>query len=73
MDLLRGIGEKKEGEVTLTILRNRNRQTVKVTPEKMKESEFPVKVTGKRISGSVKTAPNVRITTNRLNTVRKVL
>ena len=34
MDLVRAIGEKNEGDVTLTIVRNRNRQTVRVTPEK---------------------------------------
>jgi serine protease Do len=35
-DLIRGMGEKKEGEVTLTIVRNGSRQTVKVTPEEVK-------------------------------------
>lgn len=34
MDLSRAINEKKEGDVTLTIIRNKNRQTVRVTPEK---------------------------------------
>lgn len=38
VDLMRTINEKKEGEVTLTIVRNKNRQTVKVTPEKMSGS-----------------------------------
>lgn len=33
VDLIRAIGEKKEGDVTLTIIRDRNRQTVRVTPE----------------------------------------
>ena len=47
MELIRAISEKKEGEVVLTILRNRNRQTVKVTPEKMKvEDGLPFKITG---------------------------
>lgn len=32
-DLIRAIGEKKEGDVSLTIVRDRNRQTVRVTPE----------------------------------------
>ncbi|MGI8640557.1 MAG: PDZ domain-containing protein [Pyrinomonadaceae bacterium] len=32
-DLTRIINEKKEGDVNLTIIRNRNRQSVKVTPE----------------------------------------
>lgn len=35
-DLMRGINEKKEGDVTLTIVRDRNRQTVRVTPENSK-------------------------------------
>ncbi|NOT49489.1 MAG: PDZ domain-containing protein [Acidobacteria bacterium] len=35
-DLIRAIGEKKEGSVTLTIVRDRNRQTISVTPEEMK-------------------------------------
>lgn len=61
MELLRGISEKKEGEVTLTIVRNRNRQTVKVTPEKLKEGEFPVRVTGQP-SGSIRAVPGVRAT-----------
>lgn len=36
MDLMRALNDKKEGEVTLTIIRDRNRQTVQVTPEKLK-------------------------------------
>lgn len=44
-DLIRAIAEKKEGEVTLTIVRDRNRQTVRVTPEESKDGfhtfEFP--------------------------------
>ncbi len=64
MDLIRGISEKKEGDVTLTILRNRNRQTVKVTPEKMKESETPFKVFGTPgASVQMRTAPQVRMGT----------
>lgn len=37
-DLSRAVNEKKEGDVTLTIIRNKNRQTVRVTPEKGKNS-----------------------------------
>lgn len=33
-DLLRALGEKQEGEVTLTVVRDRNRRTVRVTPER---------------------------------------
>lgn len=35
-DLIRALGEKKDGSVTLTIVRDRNRQTVTVTPEEVK-------------------------------------
>ena len=38
-DLIRVIGEKKEGDVSLTIMRQGNRQTIRVTPEKM-DGEF---------------------------------
>ena len=45
MDLIRAIGEKKDGEVTLTVIRDRNRQTFRVTPEEVKGGtnffEFP--------------------------------
>jgi serine protease Do len=33
VDLIRAIADKKEGDVTLTIVRDRNRQTIRVTPE----------------------------------------
>jgi serine protease Do len=36
-DLIRAITEKKEGDVSLTIVRDRNRQTVTVTPEAAKD------------------------------------
>jgi serine protease Do len=39
-DLMRAMSEKKEGDVSLTIVRDRNRQTVRVTPEKMKGEGF---------------------------------
>ena len=35
-DLIRAINDKKEGDVSLTIIRDRNRQTINVTPEAMK-------------------------------------
>ena len=35
-DLSRAINRKEEGDVTLTVVRDRNRRTVKVTPEKRK-------------------------------------
>jgi len=36
-DLTRSVNEKKEGNVSLTIIRDRNRQTVRVTPEMSKD------------------------------------
>lgn len=41
LDLLRVLNEKKEGDVALTIIRNKNRQTVRVTPEKMTGDNAP--------------------------------
>ncbi len=41
-DLIRTINEKKEGDITLTIIRDRNRQTVQVTPEKLKGELTPI-------------------------------
>lgn len=35
-DVIRAIGEKREGDVTLTYVRDRNRRTVTLTPEEMK-------------------------------------
>lgn len=40
-DLIRAVNEKKEGSVTLTFIRDKNRQTVNLTPETNKE--FKVK------------------------------
>ena len=36
MDVIRVLGEKKDGDVTLTYVRDRNRRSVTVTPEEMK-------------------------------------
>ncbi len=40
-DLIRVINEKKEGSVTLTIIRDKNRQTLIVTPEKVRMTITP--------------------------------
>jgi serine protease Do len=42
VDLIRTINEKKEGDITLTIIRDRNRQTIQVTPEKLKGDFTPL-------------------------------
>lgn len=40
LDIIKAINAKKEGDVQLTIVRNGNRQTITVTPEKSKDSGF---------------------------------
>lgn len=40
MDLVRAIGDKKDGDIQLTIVRDKNRQTISVTPEASKDSGF---------------------------------
>jgi len=42
VDLIRAVNEKKEGDVQLTIIRERNRQTISVTPEKLKNDLTPL-------------------------------
>ncbi|HEX8556966.1 MAG TPA: PDZ domain-containing protein, partial [Pyrinomonadaceae bacterium] len=39
-DLVRALGAKEEGEVTLTVVRDRNRRTVRVTPERRQPQGF---------------------------------
>ena len=39
-DLIRAIAEKKEGDISLTIVRGGNRQTISVTPEEGKAVFF---------------------------------
>lgn len=39
-DLIRAIGEKKEGDVSLTFVRGGSRQTIRVTPEEVKDGFF---------------------------------
>lgn len=39
-DLIRALSDKKEGDVTLTIVRDKNRQTVRVMPEASKDAPF---------------------------------
>jgi membrane-associated protease RseP (regulator of RpoE activity) len=42
LDLIHAIGAKKEGDVELTVMRDRNRQTFRVTPEESKGSLKPM-------------------------------
>lgn len=41
-DLIKTINEKKEGSVTITVIRDKNRQTFSVEPEKAKDMNFIV-------------------------------
>jgi len=41
MDLIRALNEKKEGDISLTFVRDKNRQTVRVTPEVLKNEMKP--------------------------------
>jgi len=42
MELIRAVNVKKEGEVEITFVRDRNRQKVRVTPEQSKDDERPM-------------------------------
>lgn len=42
LDLIRRLNEKKEGDVSLTIVRDKNRQTINVTPETVKGNILPM-------------------------------
>jgi len=42
-DLIRLMNEKKEGDVTLTVVRDKNRKTFRVTPETLKLEKTPFK------------------------------
>jgi serine protease Do len=67
-DLSRAINKKKEGDVTLTIIRNRSQQLIKVTPEEHKGMIAPELFNlGGRIRAAVTpeilvTPPSVRVT-----------
>ncbi|HQU81792.1 MAG TPA: PDZ domain-containing protein [Pyrinomonadaceae bacterium] len=41
IELIRALNEKKEGDVNLTIVRDKNRQTINVSPETVKGIQFP--------------------------------
>ena len=46
MDLIRAISDKKDGDIQLTIVRDKNRQTISVTPEASKDSGFMFQTDG---------------------------
>lgn len=45
-DLMRVINDKKEGDIQLTIIRDKNRQSISVTPEESKEGGFVFQTDG---------------------------
>ncbi len=55
MDLIRSIGTRKEGDVRLTIIRDKNRQEISVTPEQMKGEFTPF------VEGTLPKVPKVPV------------
>ncbi len=53
-ELIRIVSEKKEGDVSLTVVRDKNRQTINVTPEAVKQE----KMTEQEFEGLFENAPN---------------
>ena len=71
-DLMRAIGEKKDGDVSLTIVRSGNRQTVRVTPEEVKGEfntffEFPASDDLMKLRRAVPATPTTPATPVPLN------
>jgi membrane-associated protease RseP (regulator of RpoE activity) len=57
-DIIRGVNDKKDGDVTVTFVRDGQRQTVNVTPEKSKDGGFLFN-TNEKDNGSL-TGPELR-------------
>lgn len=65
LDLMRSVNEKKEGDVNVTFVRDRARQTVTVSPEPMKDGTFFFR-TERPIDGPARTSrPGVTVFGNR--------
>lgn len=62
-DLIRAINEKKEGDVTLTIIRDKNRQTISVTPEVSKDGNIRFGEGLEKLYEPNQNQMNLRITT----------
>lgn len=52
LDLIRALGEKKDGDVSVTIVRDKNRRTVRVTPEAVKSGTFNFDENFQKLGGS---------------------
>ena len=82
-DLIRAIGEKKDGDVSLIIVRERNRQTISVTPEESKGEPtifFETFDGGVLAPGQMRMSipaapavPGTPVPLNRIHTTRRVL
>lgn len=59
LDVVRALGEKKEGDVTVTYVRDRNRRTVTLTPEEMKGAFEHFEFRGVPEAPGAPAAPNV--------------
>jgi serine protease Do len=58
-DLSRGINKKKDGDVTLTLIRNKNQRNVTVTPKEFTPAAVPGAVP--RVSGRRVTVPRIEL------------
>jgi serine protease Do len=71
-DLVRGLGAKNEGEVTLTVVRDHNRRTVRVTPERRRSPGFNFKLGNFRVvrPATTMTLPRTLVTPRVITTPR---
>lgn len=62
-DLSRAINKKKEGEITLTVIRNKSQQLIRVTPEEAKGGMFAPELLGD-LSGQIRATviPRIQVT-----------
>lgn len=63
-DLSRAINRKSEGDITLTIIRDRSQQTIRVTPEKAEAMPFfgpEYRIETAPLVGQLMNIPNVRV------------
>jgi serine protease Do len=57
-DISRAINKRKDGDVTLTIIRNKSQQTIRVTP---KEGDFPLATPGTQDVGRTIVIPRIEL------------
>jgi serine protease Do len=67
-DLTRLVSRKEEGDVTLTVVRERNRRTLKVTPEKSQGQTWTIMP-----EGGLFASPTIATTLPRFSTVRPAI